>query len=183
MTDTQTAVQRRPDSLLGVVPLIAAGVAAIGMALYQVLTPGEPTASYDSALDFLREGLFLLYLVASIAAMFLARRQGLLPGIGAWLVGVGYGLLTIGAGAGLVMLKDPDWFGVLGIPGNLLAMAGFVTAAIMAWRARSVPGWATLLLAVGGFFAVLAAEFGTGVLIGCFWLWAAWATPRPARES
>ncbi|WP_189317002.1 hypothetical protein [Streptomyces brasiliensis] len=183
MTDIETAVHHRPDSLLRVVPSIGAGVAAIGMALYQVLTPGAPQATFGSALDFLRDGLFLLYLVASIAAMVLARRQGLLPGIGAWLVGVGYGLLVIGVGAGLVLQRDPEWFGILGLPGNLLAMAGFITAAIVAWRARRIPGWVTLLLAVGGFFAVLATEFGTSVLIGCFWLWTARGVLRPARES
>jgi hypothetical protein len=78
---------------------------------------------------------------------------------------------VIGVGAGLVLREDPEWFGVLGLPGNLLASIGFIVAALAGWRSRRIPGWAATLLGVGGFFAILAGEFGTTVLIGCYWLW------------
>jgi hypothetical protein len=150
---------------------IGAGVTAIAMALTQVLTPGPPAADYGSVAGLAREGLMLAFLLCSIAAVLVSRRRGDLPGTGPLLVAVGYGLLVVGVAAGLALREDPDWFVVLGLPGNLLAGIGFVVAALAGWRAKRIPGWAAVLLAVGGFVAILGSEFGTTVLIGCFWLW------------
>ena len=158
---------------------IAAGLAAIAMALTLVLTPGAPTADYETASGLAREALMLVYLFTSIAAVLVSRRLGDLPGKGPLLVAVGYGLLVIGVAAGLVLREDPEWFAVLGLPGNLLAGIGFVVAGLAGWRSRRIPGWAALLLGVGGFFAILASEFGTTVLIGCYWLWYARRLLRP----
>jgi hypothetical protein len=150
---------------------IAAGLAAITMAFTLVLTPGSPTADYETAAGLAHEALTLLYLSLSIAAVLVSRRLGDLPGRGPLLVAVGYGLLVLGVGAGLALRQDPEWFAVLGLPGNPLASIGFIVAALAGWRSRRIPGWAALLLGVGGFIAILAAEFGTTVLIGCYWLW------------
>ena len=106
---------------------MGAGAFAIGLALYQVLTPGSPVATYETVSDFVREGLFLGYLVFSIAAVLVARRADRLPGAGPVLVALGYGLLAFGVGAGFVLMEDPQWFAALGMPGNLLAGIGFVT--------------------------------------------------------
>jgi hypothetical protein len=167
----ETAEARpRPTSLQTAAP-IGAGLAAITMALTLVLTPGPPTADYETASGLAHEALTLLYLILSIAAALVSRRLGDLPGRGPLLVAAGYGLLVVGVGAGLALREDPEWFAVLGLPGNLLASVGFVVAALAGWRSKSIPGWAALLLGVGGFVAVLAAELGTPVLIGCYWLW------------
>ncbi len=172
MTDTQTSNHVRNDQRLTVAAITAAS-GAIGMALYQVLTPGPPEASYDSVTDLLREGLFLLYVIGSSLAMLAGRRRGLFAGRGPALVAVGYSMLAVGVIAGLVMQADPEWFAILGIPGNLLAGIGFVMTAVAGRRARRLPIWAALLLGVGGFVAILMAELGLTVLIGCFWLWVA----------
>ena len=151
---------------------IGAGLSAIAMALTQVLTPGPPTGGLRDRLSGLaREGLTLALLLFSIAAVLVSRRLGDLPGKGPLLVAVGYGLLVVGVAAGLALREDPEWFAVLGLPGNLLASIGFIVAALAGWRSRRIPGWAALLLGVGGFVAILGAEFGTTVLIGCYWLW------------
>lgn len=71
----------------------------------------------------------------------------------------------------MALREDPEWFAVLGLPGNLLASIGFIVAALAGWRSRRIPGWAAVLLGVGGFVAILGAELGTTVLIGCYWLW------------
>ncbi len=113
----------------------------------------------------------LSLLLFSIAAVLVSRRLGDLPGKGPLLVAVGYGLLVLGVAAGLALREDPAWFAVLGLPGNLLAGIGFILAAVAGWRALRIPGWAAVLLAVGGFVAILGSEFGTTVLIGCYWLW------------
>ena len=77
----------------------------------------------------------------------------------------------VGVAAGLALREDPERFAVLGLPGNLLASIGFIVAALAGWRAKRIPSWAALLLGVGGFVAILGSEFGTTVLIGCYWLW------------
>jgi hypothetical protein len=159
-----------PTALQTAAP-IGAGLSAIAMALTQVLTPGPPTADYESASGLAREGLTLTLLVFSIAAVLVSRRLGDLPGKGPLLVAVGYGLLVVGVAAGLALREDPEWFAVLGLPGNLLASIGFIVAALAGWRSRRIPGWAAVLLGAGGFVAILGAELGTTVLIGCYWLW------------
>jgi hypothetical protein len=165
-----TDARSRPSSLQAAA-VIGAGLSAIAMALTQVLTPGPPTADYESASGVAREALTLVLLLFSIAAVLVSRRLGDLPGRGPLFVAVGYGLLVVGVAAGLALREDPEWFAVLGLPGNLLASIGFIVAALAGWRARRIPGWAALLLGVGGFVAILGSEFGTTVLIGCYWLW------------
>jgi hypothetical protein len=80
---------------------------------------------------------------------------------------------VVGVVSGLVLREDPDWFFLIGGPGNLLAGIGFVTLAVTGWRRDVLPAWASLLCAVGGLVAVLLSEFGTSVLIGAFWLYVA----------
>jgi hypothetical protein len=157
----------------GRVASLTAGLMAMGGAVYQVVTPGSPQFSLSSASDWVRELSFLAYLVSTCVAVVAARRVGLVtrgPGI---LVPLGYGLIALGVLAGLVLREDPEWFFLVGGPGNLLAAIGFVWWAIAGWRSGTLPGWASLLLGVGGFFAVLFGEFGTGLLIGSFWVWLA----------
>jgi hypothetical protein len=152
------------------------------MALTQVLTPGPPAADYETASGLAREALMLALLLFSVAAVLVGRRRGDLPGKGPLLVAVGYGLLVVGVAAGLALREDPEWFVVLGLPGNLLAGIGFVVAALAGWRARRIPGWAAALLGVGGLVAILGSEFGSTVLVGCFWLWyARWIGRDAAR--
>ena len=100
----------------------------------------------------------------------MSRRLGDLPGKGPLLVAFGYGLLVVGVAAGLALREDPEWFAVLGLPGNLLASIGFIVAALAGWRSKRIPVGSPLL-GVGGFVAILGAELGTTVLIGCYWLW------------
>jgi hypothetical protein len=182
-----TEARPRPTSLQTAAP-IGAGLAAITMALTLVLTPGPPAADYETASGLAHEALTLLYLVLSIAAALVSRRLGDLPGRGPMLVAVGYGLLVIGVAAGLALREDPEWFAILGLPGNLLASIGFVVAALAGWRSKSIPGWAALLLGAGGFVAILGGELGLTVLIGCYWLWySRWmglaTTPRDVDDA
>jgi hypothetical protein len=152
---------------------VAAGVTAIGLAIYQVATPGSPAAEYGSVLDWVRELLFLGYLVGAVATVLASRRAGLCSRAASRLIGVGYGAIAAGVAAGMALREDPDWFFVLGGPGNLLAIGGFVTWAVWGQRRRVLPLFAALLCGVGGTVAVLFAEFGTSVLIGAFFLWLA----------
>lgn len=96
------------------------------------------------------------------------------------LIGTGYGAIIVGVAAGMALREDPDWFFVLGGPGNLLAIGGFLTWAVWGRRRRVLPLFAALLCGVGGTVAVLFSEFGTSVLIGAFFLWLAFRDDEPA---
>lgn len=154
------------------------GVLAIAGAIYQVSTDGPPEFALDTWGDWFRELGFLSYLLASVVAVTGARRMGLLTSTPSWLIRIGYSLVAAGVLAGVVMGEDPDWFFVVGGPGNLLAIIGFIWWGIVAIRGRRMPLWACLLCGFGGTTAVLFGEFGTGVLIGSFWLWVAAASPK-----
>lgn len=150
-----------------------AGLTAIAVAIYQVATPGTPQASYDCAADWLREALFAGYLLLAVATVLLAHRAGLAPRAAALLVSLGYGAIAVGVAVGMALQDDPDWFMVLGGPGNLLAIAGFVTWAVWGRRRKVLPWSAALLCGVGGSVAILFSELGTSVLVGAFFLWLA----------
>ncbi len=164
------------------VAALTTGGAAVVMAIYQVATPGAPTATYESWSDFLREFLMLAYLTGSIAAMWAAWRTGLASRSAFLLVTVGYALITVGVAIGLLLREDLEWFFVLAAPGLLLSGMGFLVFAVTAWRASALPRWAALLAGVGGFFAIVLAELGTTVLIGSFWLYVGSAL-RPNAEG
>jgi hypothetical protein len=181
MTQTQTTT--RSVNPAGAVAPALAGTAAIAMAIYQVARPGTPSATYDGLLDWLRELIFLLYLLGSIAAMTRALRSGLATRWPAALVRGGYALIAIGVTAGMILQEDPDWFFVLGGPGQLAGIVGFVWFAVSGYRRRLLPPWAALLAGVGGVTAILMSELGTSVLIGAFWLWLAATRQRPTARS
>jgi hypothetical protein len=154
----------------GSVAMVLAGAFAIGLAVLMVTVDGPPEFRLETATDWMRELGFLGYLAATVVSVAAVRRRGVIPKIPSVLIQVGYGLLVIGVTAGLVLREDPDWFFVLGGPGNLMAGVGFVWWAIWAATTRTLPVWLAVLGGVGGFVAVLGSEFGTGVLIGSFWL-------------
>jgi hypothetical protein len=168
MTDTittHTSSRRRTRAVM-----TTAGLSALAMAIYQVATPGAPDASYETLVDWLREAVFLSYLLASCAAIRLAYRAAMAPRAAMLLVAGGYGAIVVGVSAGMVLGEDPEWFMVLGGPGNLAAVAGFVTWAVWGARRRVFTRPLALLCAVGGSFAVFGAEFGLSVLVAGFWL-------------
>jgi hypothetical protein len=148
------------------------------MAIYQVATPGPPSATFDSALDWAREALFLTYLLASIGAFVLAARTGLATRWPAALVIGGYTLIAVGVVCGMVLRDDPDWFFILAGPGQLAATIGFIWFAVSGVRRQELPVLAATLAGVGGTVAIVMAELGASVLVGAFWLWIASGSHR-----
>ena len=154
--------------LVGVV-----AASAIGLAVYGALSTAPPSADYETFGGNAREVAFLVYTVGSIGAIAATQRAGITSTRTARLIGVGYALVAFGVAAGLALREDPGWFPVVGIPGNVLAMVGWVIFGVSAAKTHRLPRWAATLAAIGGVFAVLFADFGSGVLIGCFWLYLA----------
>ena len=106
-------------------------------------------------------------------AVLASWRAGVAPRLAASCISIGYGLLGMGVLAGLLLQEDPDWFFLLGGPGNLLGLISFGVFAVVGWRRSALPLWAAVLCGVGGLVAIVLAEFGTSVLIGSFWLYMA----------
>ncbi len=158
---------------VGKAAAIVVATCAIGLAVYHALSTSAPSADYDTFGGNAREVAFFAYLVGSIVALSSARRARVATTRATQLIIVGYALVAFGVAAGFVLRDDPDWFVVVGIPGNLLAIIGWITLGITSTKQRLLPRWAAILGAVGGVFAVLFAEFGSGVLIGSFWLYLA----------
>lgn len=160
-----------------------AGLCAIGLAVYGALSTAPPEADYDSLGGNLREVVFFAYLVGSILGIAAMYRAGIATKRPTFMIGVGYGLVAFGVLAGFVLRDDPAWFVVVGGPGNLLALIGWIVFAVVTVRSQRLPTWAAVLAGVGGVFAVLFADFGSGVLIGCFWLYLAPRTSDQAASS
>jgi hypothetical protein len=152
------------------VAAIVVAIASIVGAVYQQTTTGPPGATYETVGDYVREFAFLTYLVGTIVAIRAARSVGMITRNPSWLIVIGYGLITLGVTIGLALRDDPDWFFLLGGPGNLLAAIGFVAWGVIAGRRGVFPWWLAALCIVGSIVAVLFAEFGTGIVISAFWL-------------
>lgn len=164
----------------------AAGCAAAtagALALVLVLRDGKPEPNFSDLAQYAQDGLFMAYLVAAAVALVLASRAGLVARTAARLVAAGYGMLVVGVAAGMALREDPEWFAVIGGPGNLLAGIGFVVLAVAAVRRRTLPVPQAVLGGVGGFFAVLMSELGSGVLVAAFFAWLAATDALPAERD
>lgn len=173
-----SAAPTRPLAVVTRATATIVAASAIGLAVYGAFSTAPPSADYDSFGGNLREIALMVYLVGSIGAIIAIHRAHIASTRATRLIVGGYGLVAFGVAAGFVLREDPDWFAAVGIPGNLLAMAGWVTFGVAATRTRRLPTWAATLAAIGGVFAVLFSDFGSGVLIGCFWLYVA-HRPQP----
>lgn len=161
-------------SRTGVVSALLAGGCAVALASYHTLSTSKPSADYVSLGGNLREIAFFTYLVSSVVAVGMVRRAGMATRTSERLITVGYTTVALGVAAGFALREDPTWFVFLGGPGNLIAIIGWITLGATSARQRLLPKWLALLAAIGGVFAVVLAEFGSQVLIGCFWLHLAW---------
>lgn len=161
----------------------AASAAAAALALVLVWRDGPPKPDFSDPVQYVQDGLFLAYLLSAPVALLLAARAGLVARTAARLVALGYGLLVIGVGAGMVLREDPEWFAVIGGPGNLLAGIGFVVLAVAAVRRRTLPLPLAVFGGIAGFFAVLFSELGSGVLVATFFACLALISPRPAQQG
>ncbi len=189
--NTHAAADRRPsadticdDPRLRTWAMIA-GASAILLAIYHVATPGSPGgAVYESLSDYFREIGFLTYLVATVVAVVAASRAGLSNRTAAGLIATGYSLIAVGVAIGLILREELDWFFLLAGPGLLLSAVGFLVFALGIWRRSSLPRWTAVLAGIGGLVAIIMTEFGSGVLIGSFWLFvASYSRSNPASPG
>lgn len=155
----------------------AFGVAAVlgGLAwlLLSVVQATNPTfdAVLDSPIDYVNDATFTVALVCTAVAVVGLKFVGIAPRPAALLVAGGYLLIAVGVVAGLALGHSPDWFVVVGLPGNLLAIVGMIWLGIAIIRRRTLPVWAGVLAILAGLFAVVMSELGTSAITGVFWLY------------
>lgn len=167
MTTTQLTAPAR-IARTSTVFLAAPGILAGTIAIYMVLTDTAPQdlSSWASRLSY---GLFAAYLTTSILGANTAVRARLAPRAVGWLIGAGYGLVLTAVIAQTVTASEPPWFIFVAGPGQLLAIAGFLTWAVWGKRNRLFGLSVSLLCAVGGITAIIGSEAGLSVLIAGFW--------------
>lgn len=139
----------------------------------------------DSPIDYVSDGTFTVALVCTAVAIIGLKIAGVAPRPAALLVAGGYLLIAVGVIAGLVLGRSPDWFVVVGLPGNLLAIIGMVWLGVAIIRRHTLPVWAGVLAILAGLFAVVMSELGTSIFAAGFWLYigARLLAPAPTRFS
>ena len=141
---------------------------------YLVLTGIQVTnPAFDDELttvvDYVNDGSFLAAMVLSVICLVGARGRLRWPATPVILAGVGQSLVSLGVAAGLVTGTSPDWFALVGLPGNLLAFVGYLWLGVWAWRHRAVPRWAAALLWFAIPVGVGVAEFGGSIVLALAW--------------
>ena len=163
-----TQLVRPTSTVRPAVAFVLPGLLALAMAIYLV-AGGQGPDDLTSLASRASYALFGGYLVASAVGAVVAARVGMAPPVVAWLVGLGYGLVLTAVVALNVLAREPGWFMFLAGPGQLLAMAGFITWAVWGRRHRDFNLGVALLGALGGVTAIIGSEAGLSVLIAGFW--------------
>lgn len=166
---------------------VAAILGGLGWLVIGVVQATNPTFDgvLNSPIDYVNDGTFAVSLICTAAAVIGVHLAGIAPRPAALLVATGYLLVAVGVIPALVLGYSPDWFVVVGLPGNLLAIIGMVWLGVAIIRRHTLPVWAGVLAILGGLFAVATAEIGTSVIAGIFWLYIAarLLSPAPTRFS
>ncbi len=161
MSQVQTTGSR-PTTAAALAP--AAFVAAAGFLVLLVL--GFTVGFGDTpAINW----TFFLTLVATVLAVAATAAAGVAPRTPAVLAILGYGAIAVGVFIGIVIGEDPDWFFVIGGPGNLLAAIGMVWIGVHVISSAVWPRWTGVLFILAGLFSVLFAELGTSILAVALW--------------
>ncbi|HEX6301492.1 MAG TPA: hypothetical protein VF148_13590 [Acidimicrobiia bacterium] len=148
-------------------PYIAAAAVAVLAALVSMglqLTNPRFDSELTTAVDWAKEISLTLFIGATIVAMLGLVSYRVVPRVGGSAFLVGQSLILVGLLAGLLLGHAPDWFFVVGGPGNLLAFIGMMVVAVYAWRHRTLPRVIAVLMPLSVLFGVGVAEFGGGIV-------------------
>jgi hypothetical protein len=97
-------------------------------------------------------------------------------------------LVVTGIGTGIALGHSPSWFAAVGIPGNLLWLAGLVGLGRATARSRVFPRWVAFALPLSVIALLPFGELGGSILTAALWAWLArratttpeWVTEREA---
>jgi hypothetical protein len=155
----------------GRLDVAAAAVATVSALVLTVIQVTNPTfdSEFTNAVDWANEIGATLMVAAAVLAMWGMINQRIAPRAGGLIFIAGWVLLLIGLLPGFVLGYSPDWFVVVGLPGNLLALIGMTMVAVHAWRHRTLPRVIAVLLPLSILIGVGAAEFGGTIVTAIVW--------------
>jgi hypothetical protein len=82
---------------------------------------------------------------------------------------VGPLLVAVGVAAGLALGHSPSWFAAVGVPGNLLWLAGLIGLGRATARSRALPRWVAYALPLGLVALLPFGELGGSLLTAVVW--------------
>ena len=172
MTTTLSSLSPSPartgrSALAGVTALLAA-VAYLVLAGIQLTNPPFD-GTLTSPIDYANDASFMAGMLFTIATLIGLRKHCGASKGAVIIATVGLAMVSAGVSVALVTGSDPEWFVVLGLPGNLLAWAGHIWLGVWAWRRRALPRWVAALLFVVVPVTLLLADLGGGILAGMLW--------------
>ena len=153
----------------------APGALALAGALaYLVLagvhvTHGTFDSELTSFVDYLNDSSFTIALLATIPALLVLRAGGSAPPRATLAIVIGQALVAVGVIAGLLAGESPSWFAAVGVPGNLIALAGWIAVARHSWKTGAHPRWVAVLMALVIPFGLIGGEFGGTIVPAALW--------------
>lgn len=168
----------RPAERMSVhVPRIAAVAGLAYLIVASILVTRPPYEDPLSTINYVTDTGFLVALLASAGGYLLL---GDPLGVRRWLRLAACGQLVVATGvlAGICIGHEPSWFALVGIPGNLLTLAGTVMAARVLWRQDRLPRALLVLLALTVPVGIGLGGIGGPVVPAAFWLGLAWRRTR-----
>lgn len=165
----------------------AAAAAALAAAAFLVNAGIQAASpSFDPQIsgtrDWVNEVTFTIAITGALVGVLGLARGGIIERRPAFVAGLGFALLLIGLLPEYATGESPDWFAAVGVPGNLLCLAGLGWAAVGAWTARTVPRLAVPLMPLSVLVGVGLAEFGGSVVAAAWWAVAATLLARAASS-
>ena len=164
----------------------SAGAAAVAAAAFlanaciQIVSPHfDPHIA--GTRDWVNEITFTIAIAAALVAVLGLAAAGVVGRRPALLAGLGFALLLGGLLPEYPGGESPVWFAAVGIPGNLLCLAGLAWAAVGAWRNGTVPRGIVPLMPLSVLVGVGLAEFGGGLVAAAWWACAAALLLRAPR--
>jgi hypothetical protein len=165
----------RPVSLRPVAPswslargaFLAAAAFAVGAGIH--VTHGTFDSDLASTVDYANDITFTLGLVGCAAAavplgrVVHAARWARVAAI------LGPLLVAVGVAAGLALGHSPSWFAAVGVPGNLLWLAGLMGLGRATARSRALPRWVAYALPLGLVALLPFGELGGSLLTAVVW--------------
>jgi hypothetical protein len=146
---------------------LAAAAFAVGAGIH--VTHGTFDSELTSTVDYANDIAFTLGLAGcATAAVPLGRAVSAARWARVAAI-VGPLLVAIGVAAGLALGHSPSWFAAVGVPGNLMWLAGLIGIGRASARSRALPRWMAYALPQGLVALLPFGEFGGSLLTALVW--------------
>jgi hypothetical protein len=166
-TTTASVQPVAPPRSLAYGAFVAAAAFAVGAGIH--VTHGTFDSELTTTVDYANDIAFTLGLAGCAAASV---PLGRLVDAARWArvaAVVGPLLVAVGVAAGLALGHSPSWFAAVGIPGNLMWLAGLIGLGRATARSRALPRWVAYALPLGLIALLPFGEFGGSLLTAAVW--------------